>query len=415
MLRPRHRHAQRGDEFARLHGGLLVGQVQVFERQRAAGFAKLQHHFRTQRNQRRHRVADRRAVGDIAAQRAGIADRQRSEALPQFFQFRVRGVQRGIGFFQRHGSADFDHAVVFLDPVQVFDLADVEQVTQLAELLGHPQADVGAAGQDADIGLRRLDRAELGRGARGKEVLALRAVAEGLAALEVAQRVGDLFRIELAGGRRGQRHHALAGVDDRPVAGAAAQVAGQGIADLLARRGLAAGRVLLVQRPQRHHEAGRAEPALGAMALHHGLLHRVERTVRLTQVFHGDQGLAVERGQELDAGIDRLEFDVAAVLQLADDDGTGAAVAFGAAFLGAGAAGVFTQVLQHGAGNGGVGYFLDLAAVEKADGLRLHGLLSLGDGGNIASLRFMQYSTQVICAISAHARRCPAALSGMPI
>ncbi|MNT22845.1 hypothetical protein D3C72_1582440 [compost metagenome] len=137
------------------------------------------------------------------------------------------------------------------------------------------------------------------------------------------------------------------------------------------------------------------------MALHHGLLHRVERTVRLTQVFHGDQGLAVERGQELDAGIDGLEGHVAAVLQLADHDGTGAAVAFSAAFLGAGAAHVLAQVLQHGAGHRGVGHFLDLAAVEKADGLRLHGLLSFGDGGNIAPATFMQYSAQVICPINA--------------
>jgi hypothetical protein len=102
------------------------------------------------------------------------------------------GVQRGIGFFQRHGGADFDEAVALGDLVQIFHLTDVEQVAQFAELLGYPQADVRAAGQDADVRLGGLDRAEFGGRARGVEMLAARVVVERLAALQAAQRVGDL-------------------------------------------------------------------------------------------------------------------------------------------------------------------------------------------------------------------------------
>ena len=77
--------------------------------------------------------------------------------------------------------------------------------------------------------------------------------------------------------RGGQVEHALAGVEDRPVAGAAAQVAGELVGELLARRPRAAALVVLVGRPQRHHEARRAEAALRAVALDHRLLHRMQR------------------------------------------------------------------------------------------------------------------------------------------
>ena len=53
--------------------------------------------------------------------------------------------------------------------------------------------------------------------------------------------------------------------------------------------------------------------------------------------------------------------------QLADHDRAGAAVAFGAAFLGAGAARVLAQPLEHGARRRGVVDLDDRAAVEEAD------------------------------------------------
>jgi hypothetical protein len=86
----------------------------------------------------------------------------------------------------------------------------------------------------------------------------------------------------------------------------------------------------------------------------------------LLQVFDREQGLAVERGRELDAGIDRLQFQLA-VFQRTDDHGAGAAVALGAAFLGAGAAQVLPQVLQDGLRRRHVAHFVDGVAEVKAD------------------------------------------------
>jgi hypothetical protein len=100
---------------------------------------------------------------------------------------------------------------------------------------------------------------------------------EGVLALERGQRARE--RRDVHGLlRRAGFEHALGGIENRPIARAAAQVAGERIRDLIARRhgagalaGTAAGRrgsramlvtVLLVERPHRHHEARRAEAAL---------------------------------------------------------------------------------------------------------------------------------------------------------
>src|SRR3546814_6586261 len=59
--------------------------------------------------------------------------------------------------------------------------------------------------------------------------------------------------------------------------------------------------------------------------------------VRRLQVLHGHEQPAVEGRDEEDAGIGRAIADAVAV-EIAQDHGAGAAVAFGAAFLGAGEA-----------------------------------------------------------------------------
>ena len=135
--------------------------------------------------------------------------------------------------------------------------------------------------------------------------------------------------------------------------------------------------VLFVQRPHRHHEARRAEAALRAVALDHRFLHRMQRAVRLTQVLDGEERFAVQRRHELDAGVDRLEVDAARLVALADHDRARAAVAFGAAFLGAGAMRVLAQILQDGAGDGRILDLTDRVAVVEANRLSHVSLLSM--------------------------------------
>ena len=141
------------------------------------------------------------------------------------------------------------------------------------------------------------------------------------------------------GGRRSRRRRAAGAgstgrpailrhrLDDRPVAGAAAEIAGQRIVDRLEVGRLAAGGKGI----GRHDEARRAEAAL------RGIGSRPSRVctgcgaaVGAAQALDRAHRLAVDLAQQRDAGIDRLAAAVA--LQ---HDGAGAAIALGAAFLGA--------------------------------------------------------------------------------
>ena len=93
--------------------------------------------------------------------------------------------------------------------------------------------------------------------------------------VEAGERAGDLRSsigeaVAPRAGAGGER-----GVDDRAVAGAAAQVAGDPVVHGRAGDRLAAR--VVEQREQRHDEARRAEAALRAMEVDHRLLHRMQR------------------------------------------------------------------------------------------------------------------------------------------
>ena len=69
------------------------------------------------------------------------------------------------------------------------------------------------------------------------------------------------------------------------------------------------------------------------------------------KILDRDQLGAVQLAKQRDARIDRL-VSQAAVALAHDDDGAGAAIAFGAAFFGAGRSLLQTQPVQHGGARG---------------------------------------------------------------
>ena len=111
-------------------------------------------------------------------------------------------------------------------------------------------------------------------------------------------------------------------VHDRGVPRAAAQVAGQGLADLL----LARPRGDHEQRLGRHEHARRAVAALHGPVLYERPLQHVEFAA-VSQPFHGEHLLATHLQGKQQAGVDGLAVD---------DHRAGPALAFGAPFLGAG-------------------------------------------------------------------------------
>ena len=96
---------------------------------------------------------------------------------------------------------------------------------------------------------------------------------------------------------------------------------------------------------------------------HHRGLDRVQPAVRAAQMLDGDDVAAVAGGEEADAGVHRL-IDHRAVVQAPDQHRAGAAVALGAAFLGAGEAPAEAQEIQQRVAGTGLGQ-LDFGVVQK--------------------------------------------------
>lgn len=209
--------------------------------------------------------------------------------MQQFAEVRVFARQRFVAVGQGGGSADFDGAVGHLDALHVFDMADVDHHRQFTVELGDFQSQIGATGEQACLRVSSVEIGQVGYGQRYQAAL-VAAIELGRLArsdgLESGHGVAfegiELIRLLLAAGL-------FSGVDDRAVAGAATQVAGQ----RFQRGALVVACGVLLQGEQRHDEARGAEAALRAMAIDHRLLHAVQLALML-EVFDGDQLLAMQ-------------------------------------------------------------------------------------------------------------------------
>ena len=104
------------------------------------------------------------------------------------------------------------------------------------------------------------------------------------------------------------------------------------------------------------------------MAIDHRLLNGVQPRAVGVEAFDGDQFLAIERRQELDARVDRPQGDAATVSnELCDDDRASTTIAFGATFLGTFTPEVLAQVLQHRARRRDVLQFMNLAVENETN------------------------------------------------
>ena len=153
-------------------------------------------------------------------------------------------------------------------------------------------------------------------------------------------------------------------VDDRTISRATAEIARQRVVHLgaIGRRGV------MVQREQRHHEAGRAETALRRMLFHHGGLHRMRRAVGLAQMLDCQNLLAVQRGREHDTGIHRA-VPHAVTDRFPQRDGAGAAIALRATFFCPTQLFDSPQVFEDGHCRADVAQFANVAAQHKARAL----------------------------------------------
>src|SRR5690606_21317789 len=102
-----------------------------------------------------------------------------------------------------------------------------------------------------------------------------------------------------------------------------------------------------------------------------GLLRRVQLAVVGRQVFDRPQRQAVDRMGQADAAVDGAVRQ-AAFSGFSQHHGAGAAVAFAAALLGAGAGEVLAQQLQERALGWYIGHADEFAAADESDRLGFH-------------------------------------------
>ena len=364
------RNGHRLDELARVQLVLHVVEVEVLQRQITRRVAAAQGEHRAQRDQHRRGVANRRAVGQVAHQRAGVPHWRPCKAPAHFGQGRPQPHQLGPTVFQRDGGADAQLAVGMGDAPKLGHVPQVDQLAELAQLLGDPQADVRGTGQQARVWLRLEKARQRRQGARRMKAARF---ADRCIGLQGAETGRQAFQRQP---RARCVQHAFARIEDGPVAGAAAEVAAQGVGKLGACRAGLALRVSLVAGRQRDSKPRRAKAALRAVRRHQGTLRRMQVAGR-REILHRQQRLAVQRGQEADAGVDGAKREARTsnglawlghvAGQLGDQQRAGAAIAFGAAFLAATGTGVLPQPLQHAAGGPVVGQLDGLAAKDKTD------------------------------------------------
>ena len=106
------------------------------------------------------------------------------------------------------------------------------------------------------------------------------------------------------------------------------------------------------------------------MATRHFLLNRVQRAIGLFQALYRLDGLAIQRGQQLQAAVDRDVIDARArCIEFTHHHHAGAAIALRAALLGARAVKLLSEIVEHGGGTALALGFNDLAVQHKADGI----------------------------------------------
>ena len=180
-------------------------------------------------------------------------------------------------------------------------------------------------------------------------------------------------RLTLQAARR-DIEHVLGGIQNRAIAGAAAQIASQRIGQVAAGWGLGTHSLGLIGGPHRHHKTRCAKTALRAMVVHHRLLNRVQRAPpQGFQKLHGEDCFAMQARYKSQAGIDGAQLQSArrGVVQCAHHHGARPTVAFVTPLLGAGVVGVFAQPVEHGSGWRATLQLDRLTVLEKTKRLRL--------------------------------------------
>src|SRR5262249_61652369 len=98
-------------------------------------------------------VADRRRVGDFAAESAEISDLPRPNPPNQFVQARIKLCQLRLGVLVGDRRAEPQSIAAVRYPRKLLDLAEVDQSIGTSMLLGDEEADIRCAGNERRLGV----------------------------------------------------------------------------------------------------------------------------------------------------------------------------------------------------------------------------------------------------------------------
>ena len=171
------------------------------------------------------------------------------------------------------------------------------------------------------------------------------------------------------------------GINNRPVTGAAAQIAGKGGVDFSRCQPLA----ITPGGEQRHDKAGGAEAALRSVMVNHHLLAGMQRAIRqavatrtgILQPLDGCHRRTFKHAHELDTGIDRVPAHAGVSLPARHHNRAGAAIALAAAFLRPGQPLCLPQPVEKRRVTGEAADLLDLVVENECNPVA-HRLISPG-------------------------------------
>ena len=222
----RARHFDVGQYFISSHAGLAIGGVERLQGHLAVAACAGQHDVAAQGDQQRHGVANRRAIGHVATQGARVSHRQAGKAVGKTLQLRTVFDQRGKGLVQADCGAYSNVVRVAVYLAQFPYPRGVQHARKLAVLLGHPQADIGATGDQLRVRMRAAQGKQFRQGSGG-EVGGVGGLC-GRSACRVFRPYRFRQRLELLAQRRPvQRHgrqqlHLAGSIQYGAIAGAAA-------------------------------------------------------------------------------------------------------------------------------------------------------------------------------------------------
>ena len=336
-------------DLAGLQHGLAVGGEEVCQRHRALAPGRDQHDAGIEGQQHRGAVADRRSGDEIAAQRGPVADLAGGKDAQHLCDRGEFATERLLDIGQRGARADMPGLGRRSDAGQLRHALGRDEQREGLEFLVQLDPDLGRTGDELGRRIGFEQSKQAGQRCGPEEFrLADGIVQRGGRARRHPQARRKLIGVEpgLRTGfervRRPRSTFALlkrrdCGVPNRPVAGATAKIAAQLVADLP--RLCAA--IAVIGFKHRDDKTGCAVAALGAVVLDHCGLHRMQLFpvgATLREALNGHDLTAGEHRHQGDAAVEGAIGGLAVRVAIHQRHRARAAVAFRAAFLGAGQA-----------------------------------------------------------------------------